>query len=116
MLKRDMNTAQLAPSSLLLDKDGYLVRLEDWSEPVALQLARQDGIELTDAHWEILRLMREFHARRGLSPVNRVLVKLVAKELGEHKGNSLYLLKLFPGSPARVASRIAGLPRPANCI
>jgi tRNA 2-thiouridine synthesizing protein E len=46
----------------------------------------------------------------------RILVKLVANELGPEKGNSLYLLQLFPGSPARVASRIAGLPRPANCI
>lgn len=116
MRKRDMDLTQITPGSLLLDKDGYLVRLEDWSEPVAMQLAGQEDIKLTDAHWEILLLLRAFHARRGLSPVNRVLVKLVATELGESKGNSLYLLKLFPGSPARVASRIAGLPRPANCF
>jgi len=116
MPKCDMDSAQPLPSSLRLDKDGYLAKLEDWSEPVARQLARQEGIELGDEHWEILYLMRAFHARRGLSPVNRVLVKLVATELGESKGTSLYLLNLFPGSPARVASRIAGLPRPANCI
>jgi tRNA 2-thiouridine synthesizing protein E len=46
----------------------------------------------------------------------RILVKVVEVELGPEKGNSLYLLKLFPGSPARVASKIAGLPRPHNCI
>jgi tRNA 2-thiouridine synthesizing protein E len=83
---------------------------------VARELARQLDIELTDQHWEILYLIRDFHERRGISPVMRILVKLVEKEFGSDKGNSLYLLKLFPESPARVASKIAGLPRPANCI
>lgn len=101
---------------LELDKDGNLARLEDWSEDVAGILAGEADIELTDAHWEILYLMREFHQRRGIAPVMRILVKLVESKFGPEKGNSLYLLKLFPGSPARVASRIAGLPRPANCL
>ncbi len=103
-------------TTLELDKDGYLVNLQDWSESVARELARQLDIELTDQHWEILYLIRDFHERRGISPVMRILVKLVEKEFGSDKGNSLYLLKLFPESPARVASKIAGLPRPANCI
>jgi tRNA 2-thiouridine synthesizing protein E len=46
----------------------------------------------------------------------RVLVKLVARELGREKGNSLYLLRLFPDSPAKLAAKIAGLPRPTNCL
>lgn len=102
--------------SVELDKDGNLLHLEDWSEAVARAMARQAELELGPAHWEILYLMRAFHARRGIAPVMRILVKLVENELGPEKGNSLYLLKLFPGSPARLASRIAGLPRPANCI
>jgi tRNA 2-thiouridine synthesizing protein E len=102
--------------NLELDKDGNLARLEDWSEDVAHILAREADVELTAAHWEIIYLMREFHQRRGIAPVMRILVKLVENKFGPEKGNSLYLLKLFPGSPARVASRIAGLPRPANCL
>lgn len=108
-MNRDITTPEL-------DKEGYLVNLQDWSESVASELARQLDIELTDQHWEILHLIRNFHQRRGISPVMRILVKLVEKEFGPDKGNSLYLLKLFPESPARVASKIAGLPRPANCI
>jgi len=46
----------------------------------------------------------------------RPLVRLTARELGSDKGNSIYLLRLFPGNPALVASRIAGLPRPENCF
>lgn len=104
------------PSGLELDRDGHLLNLHDWNEDVAEQLAHAADIELSEAHWEILRLVRDFHARRGMAPVMRILVKLVEKELGPEKGNSLYLLKLFPGSPARLASRIAGLPRPSNCL
>lgn len=102
--------------TLALDKDGYLANLDDWSVQVAEELARQEGIVLTPEHWEIIDLIRDFHQRRGLSPVMRILVKLVEKELGPDKGNSLYLLKLFPESPARVACKIAGLPRPVNCL
>ena len=110
------STVVVAGRTLPLDKDGYLANLDDWSQDVAHALARQMDIELTDAHWEILHLIRAFHERRGLSPVMRILVKLVEKEFGPDKGNSLYLLKLFPESPARVASRLAGLPRPTNCL
>jgi tRNA 2-thiouridine synthesizing protein E len=102
--------------TLPLDKDGNLANLQDWSEEVAHALAREAQIELTNEHWEILNLVRDFYKRRGLSPVMRILVKLIERELGPAKGNSLYLLKLFPESPARVAARIAGLPRPVNCM
>jgi len=46
----------------------------------------------------------------------RPLVKLVQESLGADKGTSIYLLGLFPGNPAKVAAKIAGLPRPTNCI
>ncbi len=110
------NTVVVGNRTLPLDNDGYLADLSDWCEEVAFELARQMEIELTPAHWEILHLIRDFHKRRGLSPVMRILVRLVEKECGSDKGNSLYLLKLFPESPARVACRIAGLPRPVNCL
>lgn len=112
-----MNNILLAGTLRLeLDKDGNLANLADWSENVAVLLAAEAEIELTAQHWEILHLMRAFYTRRGIAPIMRILVKLVENELGPEKGNSLYLLKLFPESPARVASRIAGLPRPANCL
>jgi tRNA 2-thiouridine synthesizing protein E len=101
---------------LVLDKDGYLENMDDWSVEIADILAQQHEIILDEGHWEILHLMRAFYQRRGISPVMRILVKLVELECGPDKGNSLYLLKLFPGSPARIASKIAGLPRPINCL
>ncbi|KZY71062.1 sulfur relay protein TusE [Oleiphilus sp. HI0071] len=98
------------------DPQGFLINLEDWSEEVAVTIAREEGIELNDDHWEVLWLLREFYAEFDLSPANRILVKAVKEELGEKKGNSIYLLQLFPGSPAKIASKIAGLPKPLNCL
>jgi tRNA 2-thiouridine synthesizing protein E len=51
-----------------------------------------------------------------MSPAMRALVKYTEKKLGPEKGRSIYLLNLFPPSPAKVASKIAGLPRPTNCL
>ncbi|MDY0249313.1 MAG: TusE/DsrC/DsvC family sulfur relay protein [Pseudomonas sp.] len=99
-----------------LDQDACLCDLSDWSPQVAQALAERDGIELTDAHWEILYLLQAFYMQFQLSPANRALVKYVALKLGKEKGNSLYLNGLFNGMPAKLAARLAGLPKPANCF
>lgn len=101
---------------ITLDKDGYLINLSDWSKEIASELAKQEGIFLTPAHWEIITLLQEFYSTFELSPAMRALVKYTEKKLGPEKGRSIYLLQLFPPSPARIASKIAGLPRPTNCL
>ena len=101
---------------LELDKDGYLKNLSDWNEEVAVYLASTVDVEMSPAHWEVIHLLRQFHADTGVSPAMRILVKMVKKGLGPDKGNSIYLLTLFPDSPAKLASKIAGLPRPTNCL
>lgn len=99
-----------------LDSDGYLKNLAEWNEQVAQQLALQEGITLGASHWEVLLLMRGFYEEFGLSPAMRPLIKYIRQHLGEQKGSSIYLLTLFPGSPAKLAAKLAGLPRPANCL
>lgn len=102
--------------TIATDKEGYLTNLEQWSTEVANLLAQQEGIELSTAHWEIIYLLRQFYATYQLSPAMRPLVKYTQQQLGADKGKSLYLLQLFPGSPAKIAAKIAGLPRPTNCM
>lgn len=102
--------------TLLLDKDGFLVNLNDWNTEVAQQLAANEQLELTAAHWEVLNALREFYAEFDLSPAMRPLTRYLKEKLGADKATSLYLLQLFPGSPAKIAAKIAGLPRPENCL
>jgi len=103
-------------SELRRDKEGYLVDLTQWSPEVAEATATLDGLVLTQAHWAVIHLVREFHARTENSPAMRPLVRLVREKLGSEYGNSIYLMQLFPGSPAKRIARIAGLPRPTNCL
>ena len=105
-----------AHNGIPLDKDGFLADLSLWDESVAQTLATSENITLTEKHWEIIRLARRFYQHYEHSPEMRPLVKYIKQHLGEEKGSSIYLLSLFPGSPAKLASKIAGLPRPANCL
>lgn len=98
------------------DKEGYLKNLNDWSEAVARMIAEQEGITLTESHWEIIHLLRRFYQTYEMAPAMRVLVKTVGKELGEHKGRSIYLSQLFPHNVIKQACKIAGLPKPTNCV
>lgn len=100
----------------MYDEEGFLRDLSDWTPEVAEAIAASEGIELDEAHWEIIALLREFYRRFEASPANRALVKFAALELGPDKGRSVYLMSLFPGSPAKLGSKIAGLPKPDNCL
>ncbi|AXY41535.1 TusE/DsrC/DsvC family sulfur relay protein [Halomonas sp. JS92-SW72] len=99
-----------------LDPEGYLVNLNDWTPEVARSLAEEEGITLTDEHWEVVQVLRDFYQRFEQAPAMRPLVKAVARALGEEKGRSIHLMRLFPGSPAKLAARIAGLPKPTHCL
>lgn len=98
------------------DEFGYLANLADWSEDLAIKIAEKEQIQLTEAHWEIIWTVRDFYQEYKTSPAIRMLVKTLAQKFGEEKGNSRYLQKLFPDGPAKQATKIAGLPKPARCL
>ena len=98
------------------DKEGFLRNLQDWSPDVAEDIAARENVLLTPAHWEIIELLRRYYREFDASPAMRPLVKYCARELGPDKGKSIYLMSLFPGSPAKIGSKIAGLPKPDNCL
>ena len=102
--------------SFATDEHEYLAHYGDWSPALAEHIASLEQIELTPAHWEVIHFVREFYETYDTSPAMRVLVKAVAQSMGAHKGNRLYLYQLFPKGPAKQATRIAGLPKPAKCI
>jgi tRNA 2-thiouridine synthesizing protein E len=99
-----------------VDKAGYLLNVEDWHAELAPILAQTENIELTANHWEVVIFVRQFYLEFNTSPAMRALVKAMANEFGPEKGNSRYLFKLFPKGPAKQATKIAGLPKPAKCL
>lgn len=98
------------------DKEGFLRCLDQWTPDVARQIAAAEQLELTDEHWQVIELLREYYREFDSSPAMRPLVKYCRLKLGPDKGKSIYLLTLFPGSPAKIGSKIAGLPKPDNCL
>lgn len=99
-----------------LDPDGYLLDHTQWTPDIAQHLALAENVRLTDAHWAMIELARRYHARFHHAPAMRPLVNWVRQELGPEFGNSRYLHQLFPQSPAKQLARLAGLPKPKNCL
>ncbi len=98
------------------DKQGYLLNVSDWHQDLAVIIAEQEQITLTEDHWEVVNFVRNFYLTYKTSPAIRALIKALKAEFGEEKANSRYLYRLFPKGPAKQATKIAGLPKPARCI
>ena len=103
-------------NEIAVDAEGYLKSIDDWSEALAALIAEQEGLTMTEAHWEVVHFVRAFYLEFNTSPAVRMLVKAMAQKYGEEKGNSRYLFRLFPEGPAKQATKIAGLPKPAKCL
>jgi TusE/DsrC/DsvC family sulfur relay protein len=109
-----MPTIEVSGKSFETDEEGYLVNLGDWSEELAGEIAKAEGIEMSD--WEVVNFLRKYYEEYQIAPAVRVLTKAIGKQLGPDKGNSAYLYELFPYGPAKQACKIAGLPKPTGCV
>jgi tRNA 2-thiouridine synthesizing protein E len=98
------------------DKEGYLLNSDDWNTEVAVEIANIEQLQMTDEHWRVVHFVRQFYATYDTSPAMRALVKALQNEYGPEKGNSRYLYRLFSKGPAKIPTKIAGLPKPAKCL
>lgn len=98
------------------DKAGYLLDINDWEKDMAAVIAATEDLVLDDNRWEVIQFVRDFYLEYNTSPAIRALVKAMAVKFGPEKGNSRYLQRLFPKGPAKQATKIAGLPKPAKCL
>jgi TusE/DsrC/DsvC family sulfur relay protein len=105
-----MTTDTIAGTELELNEEGFLVDPSQWNDDIAVELARREGIDpLTDRHWQVIRFMRSEYEAKGTGPTVRVLGKTSGVPIKE-------LYQLFPKGPAKLAAKIAGIPKPRGCI
>jgi tRNA 2-thiouridine synthesizing protein E len=105
-----MPTTRFAAVDVELNEEGFFVQPEQWTEDMAPELARREGIDaLTDRHWQVIRFMRSEYLAKGTGPSVRVLGKTSGVSIKE-------LYQLFPKGPAKIAAKIAGIPKPRGCI
>jgi TusE/DsrC/DsvC family sulfur relay protein len=105
-----MSTITIAEHVVDVDGEGFLTDPAQWSEQIAVEIARENGIaELTDRHWLVVRFMRERYLSTGAAPSIRSLGKESGVPVKE-------LYQLFPKGPAKLAAKIGGIPKPRGCI
>ena len=105
-----MTTTALIDTPVERDAEGFFVQPEQWTEAMADEIARENAIgELTDRHWQVINFMRNTYLKTGSAPSIRTLGKVSGVPIKE-------LYQLFPKGPAKLAAKIAGIPKPRGCI
>jgi tRNA 2-thiouridine synthesizing protein E len=104
-----MPVTRIGETPVHVDDEGFLSEYGEWSEDLARQLAGQIGLELTDRHWPLIRLLREDYQRQGETATVRRVAMLADVPIKQ-------LFVLFPGKPAKKMAYIAGLPKPHGCV
>ncbi|MEG0343735.1 MAG: TusE/DsrC/DsvC family sulfur relay protein [Acinetobacter sp.] len=102
--------------NLDLDQDGHLVDYTIWNESVAQELASKLDLELTPWHFQILQAVRQFYHQFGHSPATRPLIKFLMKTVSSDINNAVLQEQFKTGLVARHLSRLAGIPKPPNCL
>ena len=103
-------------SELQLDKNGHLQDYMQWSQSIGEHMAAQDGIALTQEHWQIINLVRDIYLQSKTTPPMRLLIKAIKTKLSADIANSRHLYRLFPDGPVRLACKYGGLSKPKHCL
>lgn len=91
------------------DSEGYLVDPGQWTEEVAAELARREGISLTEEHWDVLAFMRDWLEAHQVAPDVRHVMKHLTASRGAGRNR---VFELFPYGYVQQACKIAGMKRP----
>jgi tRNA 2-thiouridine synthesizing protein E len=91
------------------DKDGYMENAHAWTPEIAYAIAAREGLTLTDRHWVVINFARKEFETNGEAPTLRRITKMSGVDTKE-------IYQLFPGGPAKMAAKVAGLKKPTGCI
>jgi TusE/DsrC/DsvC family sulfur relay protein len=97
----------------LRDAEGYLVNPDEWTDSIAIELAAEEGIELNQHHWQILRFMNKYYAEHNVAPdVRHVIAYLATANKSDKKEAKKKVFELFPYGYVKQACKISGMKRP----
>lgn len=107
---RDRHLRTIAGREIYFDWEDFLWDPQDWSKGVALELARETGLNnLNEKQWQVINFMRDYYLYHGRAPMNKDLKSGLRMPLMELEG-------LFPQGIRLGARRLAGLPNPKACL
>lgn len=103
-----MSTKTIAGVDVAFNDEGYMEDASQWTKEIAVEIAKEEGIELTDKHFELIEFIRnKVAAGEGLT------IRGIGKS-GVVNPKEFY--QLFPGAPLKKSTKIAGVPKPTSCI
>ena len=88
--------------------EGYLISSSQWTRQIGIEIAKEEGIELTEKHFAVLDFLRE----RQQKGENLTIRSVGNSGIVDIKG----FYGLFPGAPMKKAAKIAGIPKPSSCV
>ena len=101
----DLNIAGIR---LDVTEDGYLTDVSQWTKEIGLEIAKKEGIVMTDRHWEVVSWLQEQVKNEIALSIRGV------KKSGVFDIKEFYTL--FPNGPLKISTKIAGVPKPKSCI
>lgn len=103
-------TNAVLEGDVAVDAEGYIVDPAEWTEAFAERAALEEGVELTETHWEVIRFMRAWRDEHGVTPDARHVMKLIGDN--DRDAGRARMFELFPHGYVKQACRIAGMKRP----
>jgi TusE/DsrC/DsvC family sulfur relay protein len=103
-----MATKTYAGQAIQVNDEGYMVDASQWNREIAAEIAKEEGIELTEKHYEVLEFLRAASAKGETLTIRKVGKSGIVDIKG--------LYQLFPGGPLKHSSKFAGIPKPASCV
>jgi TusE/DsrC/DsvC family sulfur relay protein len=104
-----MPVTTLNGKSVHVNEEGFLTEYDEWDDDLAKVLAANIGIDLTDAHWKVIRFLRDDYKLQGETATTRRVETVGGIPVKEQ-------FQLFPKKPGKKMSYIAGLPKPHGCV
>jgi tRNA 2-thiouridine synthesizing protein E len=106
-----MLATETTTRDLQLNRKGHLARFDDWSRDIAEALAEEEGLTLSECHWNVINFLRGYYTTHEIPPSPRVVIKTIGHEISAHVPcTKKHLQSLFPKGGLKQACRIAGLP------
>lgn len=97
-----------AGQNIQTDGEGYLTNLAEWNKEIATEIAKEEGIVLSDKHWEVLSYLQD-QFKKDIALSIRSIGKSGVVDIKQ-------FYELFPKGPLKISSKIAGIPKPKSCI
>ena len=91
-----------------VNEEGYFTNPSQWTKEIAVEIAREEGIELTDKHYAIMDYLRNRYNNGEALSIRSI------NRSGVIDVKTFY--QLFPGAPLKKATKIAGIPKPVSCV